>query len=502
MRGCAATNIRDAFIDVQIQAAATKATKPFFHSYVRLPACDVGKLTTENWLDFADRLERELGFDGQMRAVAFHNQPNGDRHMHIAWSRIDVETLTALDPGLYKNKMKNLCRDFEKEFGLTKVANERGADVKTKSANRAEFEQSRRLGTDLKAIRNTIHDCWHSADSGQAFAAALGEHGLILAKGDRRDYVIIDRNGGDHALSKRITGATAPETRQRMADIDRATLPSVDAAKTLQSQRPAPEPRPAQPMAEAEPLRSNPAVELTDKDFADHEARKLDQIEKLKQHDAQLQSYKEQVQKNAAQAERQRHDLEDKEAARRKSGEMSDAGTRYAMALAQSYNVKDPYATLGQAAQIEGASFKREQEFLRKQAANEQDPAKRGQIELRAKIEAADYMAFTSERLAAMGTVIAGRRDHPDVLRDKETAAAYRDQAKEMRQQRQEQDESTKRQERELIAKQIGGLAKDIDKGAMSKENRLAAIREGNMQAEKAAEGRAQTRGTGRGGRT
>ena len=241
LRGFAATNIRDAFIDVQIQAGATKATKPFFHAYVRAPEGE--KLSREEWQTFADRLEKQLGFDDQPRAVAFHHGADGESHMHIAWSRIDLASLTAIDPGLYKNKMKQLCRDFEQEFGLTKVANERGEDVKTKSAARAEFEQSRRLGTDLKAIRNTIQECWQSADSGQAFAAALGEHGLILAKGDRRDYVIIDREGGDHALSKRITGATAPETRQRMADIDRATLPSVDEAKAMQRERPAPEPR-------------------------------------------------------------------------------------------------------------------------------------------------------------------------------------------------------------------------------------------------------------------
>jgi len=503
LRGCAAaTNIRDAFIDVQIQAEATRATKPFFHSYVRLPACDAGKLTNEDWLVFADRLESALGFDGQSRAIAFHHKANGDTHMHIGWSRIDLASLTAIDPGLYKNKMKQLCRAFEKEFGLTEVANERGADVKTKSANRPEFEQSRRLGTDLKAIRNTIHDCWHSADSGQAFAAALAEHGLILAKGDRRDYVIIDRNGGDHALSKRITGATAPETRQRMADIDRATLPSVDDAKAMQRERPAPEPRPAQKMAEAEGIRSNPAVELTDKDFADQEARKLDQIEKLKAHDAQLQAYKESVQKNAEAAERQRQTLEDKEAAQRKSGEISDPSVRYAIALSHNYNVKDPYATLAGAALSEGAMFKKEQEAFRKEAAAEQDPVKRGQIELRAKIEAADYMALTTERMAKIGAVIAGRNDHPDVQHDRKRAAQYREMATELRQQRQDQDESTKRQERELMASQLGGLAKDVDKGAMSaKEEKLAKVRQGNMEAEKAAEGKAQTPGKGRGGR-
>ena len=47
---------------------------------------------------------------------------------------------------------------------------------------------------------------------------------------------MIDHAGGDHALSKRITGATSAETRARLADIGRAQLPSVDAAKAMQQQ--------------------------------------------------------------------------------------------------------------------------------------------------------------------------------------------------------------------------------------------------------------------------
>ena len=193
-----------------IQAAGTKATKPFFHAYVRAPEGE--ELTRDQWQTFADRLEKQLGFDDQPRAMAFHHGANGEIDMHIAWSRIALASLTAIDPGLYKNKMKKLCRDFEREFGLTPVANERAEDVKTKSANRPEFEQSRRLGTDLKAIRNTIHDCWQSADSGQAFAAALAEHGLILPRAIR-----------DHSSSSTATAATmryrnaspAPRRRRR-----------------------------------------------------------------------------------------------------------------------------------------------------------------------------------------------------------------------------------------------------------------------------------------------
>jgi hypothetical protein len=110
---------------------------------------------------------------------------------------------------------------------LTIVRNERDPEQKTRAAGRREFEQSRRLDTDLTVIRETIRDCWDRSDNGRAFEAALEEKALILARGDRRDFVIIDREGGIHALSKRITGATAAQTRTRMADVDRDQLLSV-----------------------------------------------------------------------------------------------------------------------------------------------------------------------------------------------------------------------------------------------------------------------------------
>src|SRR5574338_696309 len=100
LRGFASSDIREAFIDVQIQAPEfTQCAKPFFHSYIRLPEHE--ELFREQWRHVADRIEKRLGFSGQGRAIAFHHQPSGDTHMHIAWSRIDREQRRARDPGLY-----------------------------------------------------------------------------------------------------------------------------------------------------------------------------------------------------------------------------------------------------------------------------------------------------------------------------------------------------------------------------------------------------------------
>ncbi len=237
LRGFASSDIRDAFIDVHIQAAeATQCVKPFFHSYIRLPENE--ELFREQWKHVADRIEKQLGFEGQGRAIAFHHQPSGSTHMHIAWSRIDLEQRYARDPGLYKNKLKEISRQLESELGLTRISSEQPAGSKTRAPGRKEFEQARRFGTDVAGIREAIRACFDTTENGRSFTAALAMHGLVLARGAQRDFIVIDHAGGLHVLSKRITGATAAEIRARLADLDPAKLPSVSQAKTEQAENP------------------------------------------------------------------------------------------------------------------------------------------------------------------------------------------------------------------------------------------------------------------------
>lgn len=470
LRGFAATSIREAFIDVQMQAAATRAAKPFFHAYVRAPEGEA--LTREAWQTFADRLEKRLGFEGQPRAVAFHHGADGESHMHIAWSRIDLASMTAIDPGLYKNKMKELCRQFELEFGLTQVPNEPAADVKTKAAYRSEFDQARRLGTDLKEIRNTIHACWQSADSGQAFAAALGEHGLMLARGDKRDFVVIDRAGGDHALSKRITGATAAATRARMADIDRANLPSVDDAKA--AKRAAPEPRQVsrkQAMSEIDTLASD-FGHAEQRERLVREAQNLREAERIQAEMHSARRYREQMERDADEAKRTEKERQQKDADRAAAGDITDAQNRYAQALGSTYSIRDPYGSLANAAMVEYASFHRQQDALRKEAAAEQDPDKRRLVELRREIEGHEYMAITSERLAGISRAIT-MGDNAGARRDDERAKAYTAMAAEKRQERTDlQRELRQRAQDERATTERGGLGSAAQQGAVVPQRR------------------------------
>ncbi len=422
LRGFAADNIRDAFIDVQIQSEATRATKPFFHAYVRLPEGE-GHLALDQWQRIADRIDKELGFEGQGRAVAFHHQADGETHMHIAWSRIDLDTMKAIDPGLYKNKLKEICRELEAELDLTRVSSARAADDQTQTATRDEFEQSRRLDTDLKAIRNTIHDCWQSADNGRAFAAALNERGLILARGDVRDFVVIDHAGGDHALSKRITQATAAETRALMADLDRSALPSVTEAKEMQRAKTTR----AQALDELTEIHTDltaskqeprPMTEPYSDDLADEQVKReaayLDEMERQETARRAFLADKEKQAVDARAVEEERRKTEHSEDATRVSnGEITSADVRYAQSLGDNYDPSSPYRSLARASMDEYGKFMGQQAELTREAAKEVDPEQRRLIDLRKEIEGNEYLALGSARLATISEIVTGKLYRP-----------------------------------------------------------------------------------------
>jgi cation diffusion facilitator CzcD-associated flavoprotein CzcO len=56
----------------------------------------------------------------------------------------------------------------------------------------AEWQQAKRRGSDAKEIKATLLECWKQSDSKNAFSHALEEHGYVLAKGDKRGFVVVD----------------------------------------------------------------------------------------------------------------------------------------------------------------------------------------------------------------------------------------------------------------------------------------------------------------------
>ena len=87
--------------------------------------------------------------------------------------------------------------------------------------------QSSRTGLSPHEAKERITEIWNRCDSGKALEAALWQEGFVLARGDRRDFVVIDQMGGTHSLARRVDGAKAKDIRERMGDLDPGRLPSV-----------------------------------------------------------------------------------------------------------------------------------------------------------------------------------------------------------------------------------------------------------------------------------
>ena len=83
-----------------------------------------------------------------------------------------------------------------------------------------------------------------------------------------------------------------------------------------------------------------------------------------------------------------------------KEGPIRDAAARYAQALGQHYDLRDPYASLAKSAMAEYAAFRRDREAYDRQIAKTADPIERQALDLRKRIEGADYLAMTGDRIA------------------------------------------------------------------------------------------------------
>ena len=144
----------------------------------------------------------------------------------------------SIDPGLFKVKLREEARFIEQDFGLRRLDNQRQPHDRARAAKRAEFEQSRRLDTDDRKIRNAILERFEQSDSGRAFNAAMQAQGFELTNGDRRNcFVVIDQAGGYHALNKALTGKTLAEIEARLADLDRSTLRNATEVSREREQR-------------------------------------------------------------------------------------------------------------------------------------------------------------------------------------------------------------------------------------------------------------------------
>lgn len=262
--------LTETFRDWQALCAATNGTAGLYHANID-PAKDYA-MTREQWQRAVDVLEKELGLEGQPRAVVLHEK-EGRAHIHVVWARTDISTMKLRSDSHNYAAHERASQQLEREFGHEPVPGkhakrdrDRQPEPPKAEYTHAEWQQAERAHLKPGEHKARIAALQAGSDSGQAFRAALDDAGYVLARGDGRDFVAIDDVGKVHSVGRALRPMKAPELRAFMADIDRDSLPSVEEGRALQADRqkeqaaPSKEPQPGQGKAAETPAPAEDAL--------------------------------------------------------------------------------------------------------------------------------------------------------------------------------------------------------------------------------------------------
>jgi hypothetical protein len=164
--------------------------------------------------------------------------------------------------------------------------------------------------------------------------------------------------------------------------------------------------------------------------------------------------------------------------------DIADARSRYAQAAGERYDIRRPYSSLSEVVGLEGAMFQREQERLKRETALERDPDRRELLELRQQIEANDYMAITSDRLAAMSRIITGNGNSDESQRQQQRAEYFAAEALDLRQQRQEVQDRIDRRDSDREMQAIDGRIETVRQWQQKQGGGKAASEQDNSASE------------------
>ncbi len=239
IRGAVADDLEGALREFAAHGVVTRSSRVLYAAVIS-SSPEEPLLDAEQKELAVDRLERELGLVGHPRAVIEHLKDTR-WHLHVVWSRVDVDTGKMAHDGRNFLRHEIVARDLERIFGHERVQGPLFDRVDQARPTRAPFDfehrQAERTGIKPEIENATITAIWNRSHDGASFMAAVNACGTILAQGDRRDFVLIDIDGEVHSLGRRIDGVRAKDIRERMSDLSRGDLPSVVDAKLLAEKR-------------------------------------------------------------------------------------------------------------------------------------------------------------------------------------------------------------------------------------------------------------------------
>ena len=247
-----AQSVHAALTDMEMMSWASPRTKKDLYHISMSPS---EELTSEKWRRAWEIYETEFGLENHPFIEVTHDK-KGRVHQHRVYERVDTETERSIKLSFTKIRNELVARQLEYEFGHALTVGKHNRTVMLKLAEQGkedivawleqgkahdadcpvadvdffELQQERRTKIKKADVKAALQEAYAKTDTGAGFEAAIAEQNLLFCRGDRRDYVVVDAQGGTHS-PRRMIGVKVAELRERWSDLDPQTLLTVQEAK-------------------------------------------------------------------------------------------------------------------------------------------------------------------------------------------------------------------------------------------------------------------------------
>ena len=180
--------------------------------------------TKEQMQEAALETLKELGLEDHQALMIAHDDTDHD-HVHVLVNLVNPDTGKIANVHNDALTLSAWAEDYEHRCGVIHCAKRK------ENNDRREQGEYVKHKPDQMYAATSIEELYHSCASGSAFKNAVEEIGYTLGRGDRRGFVLVDREGDVHSLSRQVKGVRAKDIKAYMSDLDTKALPT---AKDIQ----------------------------------------------------------------------------------------------------------------------------------------------------------------------------------------------------------------------------------------------------------------------------
>ena len=200
-----------------------KATAGNVYSY-SLSYAQSEKPTKDQALEAASETLKALGMQDHQALIIAHNDTDHD-HVHVLVNLVNPDTGRIADIHNDALTLSEWAEDYEHRCGVIHCAK------RVKNNDRREQGEYVKHKPDQMYAATSIEELYQSCSGGAEFKDAVETIGYTLGRGDRRGFVLVDREGEVHSLSRQVKGVRAKDIKAYMSDLDISALPT---AKEIQ----------------------------------------------------------------------------------------------------------------------------------------------------------------------------------------------------------------------------------------------------------------------------